>query len=136
MGFPESALLHELKSQAPEIDFSNVIPIFSQPDGFRPVPSSISDGAISDLDYALSSLPPGKKLFISGGARVYQRYLPYVKRAHLTVIEANVEGDVILDTQSRTMLGMFGLTGQWNTIKFENTEEFKGLSASYFTLEM
>jgi len=57
------------------------------------------DGAITvhDIQQAAAQVPPGKRLFVVGGAEVYKLCMPYVDQIHLTRVLADIHGDTVLD---------------------------------------
>lgn len=46
---------------------------------------------VPDIESALESAEKDKKIFIIGGARIYQAFLPYAKQLYLTEIDAACE---------------------------------------------
>lgn len=45
------------------------------------------------IDTALEALDDAERIFIGGGARVYEQFLPMADRLELTLVEGNYDGD-------------------------------------------
>lgn len=48
----------------------------------------------NSIDDALFALKDAKEIFVIGGAQLFEKILPSVKRLYLTVIHADISGDV------------------------------------------
>lgn len=49
---------------------------------------------VHDLDEAIAAVPPGSNVFVIGGGEIYRALLPRADRMELTIVHADVEGDV------------------------------------------
>ena len=47
----------------------------------------------ASIDAALTALDDAERIFIGGGARVYEQFLPMADRLELTLVEGDYEGD-------------------------------------------
>ncbi len=76
--------------------------VLSQSRDFQPPGCVVVDGV-----QPLLSLAEGEEIFVIGGARVFETFLPWAERMYLTLIDANIRGDTVFppyDANAWTLL--------------------------------
>mgnify|MGYP001615647395 FL=1 len=50
---------------------------------------------VHSLDEVITSVGEAQEVMVIGGSSVFQQFLPYAKRMYLTIIDEDIEGDVL-----------------------------------------
>lgn len=63
----------------------------------RPIESTYWHSSLKEaLTFAHQAFPEAKELMVIGGAQLFKEALPLMNRLYLTIVEAEIEGDIIM----------------------------------------
>lgn len=102
------------------VDFTNVTVITSH-------------GPLDDVDTCLRQMPEEQILFIAGGGRIYQHYLPIAEKIYLTKVHVKPkidENTVLLSAETNSLLDL----RYWRSVTQDGEETSNGVQASFLTL--
>lgn len=101
---------------------------------FENVTVLVTHGPVDDVKTCLKQMPEDQILFIAGGGRIYQNYLPIAEKIYLTQVHVKPkidENTVLLSSETSSLLDL----RYWRSVTRDGEETSNGVQASFLTLE-